>query len=366
MHPEEIIDKLKQPKIYFPLSLLVIFLGIGSIVAVQKIFNDNNQAQFKFLDLLKANNQAGKKIDSPLDGKIYPENDAQRHALGVIVENHPDARPQFGLIEASVVYEAVAEGGITRFLAIFGPKLPSKVGPVRSARTYYLDWCLEYDCFFSHVGGNIDALDLIPKLAIKDLDQFRYGVSKYGKTYYRVPKPGVASEHTMYVEPTKLYDIAKNNKWPLTGDFPKIKFKQESKESDRPASAEVKIEISSQSYNTQWTYDRKSNTYARIMGGVPHLDGSSNQQIKSSVLIVQEVINKPIVTRINEQGMQFTTVGNGKAKIFQDGKSIEATWKKTSQQTATKFLDENSNEIKFIPGQRWITVVNPGTPITVN
>ena len=75
-----------------------------------------------------------------LDGVMTDQESANRHPLGIIIENHPDARPQSGLDKASIVYEAIAEGGITRFLAIYGTYQAEKIGPVRSARTYYIDW----------------------------------------------------------------------------------------------------------------------------------------------------------------------------------------------------------------------------------
>jgi hypothetical protein len=282
-----------------------------------------------------------------------------------MIENHPEARPQFGLAQASIVYEAQAEGGITRFLAIFGPNLPEKVGPVRSARPYYLDWCLEYDCFYSHVGGNIDALDKIKALGIKDLDQFRYGHKQYNNAYYRIPKKGVASEHTVFANPGKLYKIAKDNGWPETGSQMTINFKNEASAGQRPEQQVVLIEISSRQYNTQWDYDPMTNTYARNMGGGAHVDAKTGEQIKSKVLIVQEISSKTKVTRINEKGLELQTVGTGKAIIFQDGLQVIGSWKKNSQKERTVFYDESSREIRYNPGQKWITVVNPGTKVTL-
>jgi hypothetical protein len=361
----EIIEKLKKPQVYVPVVLLVLFLGVGTMYAFGRASKDATSPAAKTFSLLKSKVKAEKTATSPIDGLEYPESVAKRHALGVMIENHPDARPQSGLADAAVVYEAMAEGGITRFLAIFSPKLPAEVGPVRSARTYYLDWCLEYDCFYSHVGGNIDALDLIPKIGIKDLDQFKYGVSKYGKTYYRTPKKGIATEHTMFADPAKLYEIAKTNNWPESDSFPKISFKKPVAETERPASQQVKVEISSKSYEVIWDYDAATNSYARTMGGTPHKDGKSGQQIKSTVVIVQEAASKSILTRINEQGLQMDTVGGGKAYIYQDGKEVIGSWKKANQKAQTIFYDASDNEIKYNPGQRWITVVNPGSKVTV-
>lgn len=359
-------EKFKRPAVYVPTLLLIIAIPIigSQIYRNVKGSNLDGTATKKsgFGGFLRPAQDSGVKMAvSPLDGVRYPEDVANRHTLGVMIENHPDSRPQSGLADAGVVYEAQAEGGITRFLALFGPKLPEKAGPVRSARTYYLDWCLEYDCFYAHVGGNIDALDLIPKIGIKDLDQFAIGT----RAYAREPKKGVAIEHTMFATVAKLYDMAKQKGWDQTGGQAAVSFKEDSAAKTRPAAQTIDIEISSKQFNTSWAYDPTTNTYIRSMGGTLHKDGRTGEQIKSKVVVVQEVASRPIVTRINEQGLVMTTVGEGKAKIYQDGVAVEGTWKKTSQKSRTVFYDATGTEVKFNAGQRWITVVDPGSKVTV-
>ncbi|MBM2821184.1 MAG: hypothetical protein HW405_944, partial [Candidatus Berkelbacteria bacterium] len=98
-----------------------------------------------------------------LEGTQTDKTLAGRHPLAIIIENHPAARPQIGLDKASIIYEAITEGGITRFMAIYGPRDADKIGPVRSLRTFFLDWSHEYQAFLAHVGGNIDALDRVPQ-----------------------------------------------------------------------------------------------------------------------------------------------------------------------------------------------------------
>lgn len=362
---QKFIRAIKQPRVYWTIFAFALLLAVLAsminryYVATKK----NERTKLGLLGLIRSRPE--KTIVSNLDGLRYSEGIANRHALGVMIENHPESRPQFGLTDAGVVYEAIAEGGITRFLAIFGPKIPPLVGPVRSARTYYLDWCLEYGCFYAHVGGNIDALDLIPKLGIKDLDQFRYGVKKYGRTYYRIPKKGAAVEHTMFADPVKLYEIAHSNGWSLEGGYPSINFKQDVSKGERPASQQIAVEVSSKQFNLIWDYDSETNSYSRTIGGVAHKDGATGEQIKTKVVIVQEVPAKLTVTRINEQGLIMDTVGQGKARIFQDGSVVEGTWKKEKQEERTIFYDGSGREIRYNPGQRWITIVSPGSKVTV-
>lgn len=361
---KQLVTRFKEPRVFIPSGFLLLFLIVGVSVFYRYNIANRTSDPAKKSGLFSLS-QEEKKVVSNLDGLHYSESVANRHALGVMIENHPESRPQSGLSEASVVYEAQAEGGITRFLAIFGPQIPEKVGPVRSARPYYLDWCLEYDCFYAHVGGNIAALDLIPKLGVKDLDQFRYGVKKYNNAYYRTLKKGVASEHTVYANPAKLYGLAKDNNWPDTGGYPIITFKQDAKPTERPSGQIIEVEISSRQYNVSWNYDSSTNTYARTMGGAIHTDAGSSKQITSKVIIVQEVPSRTMVTRINEKGLEMDTVGTGQATIIQDGQVIVGSWKKAKQTERTIFYDANNQEIRYNPGQRWITIVNPGAKITV-
>lgn len=358
--PEPALSWWRQLNILLPLLLGGVFVGLFFyfVYALQYHGNTDKTALGRLL-------KGEKMTISPLEGLSYPQSVSERHALGVMIENHPDARPQFGLSNASVVYEAMAEGGITRFLAIYGPRLPPKIGPVRSARTYYLDWCLEYDCFYSHVGGNIDALDLIPTLKIKDLDQFHYGVSLYGKTYFRIPRPGIASEHTMFTDPSKLYNIAANNHWLLTGSFPRVSYKSEVAKNSRPIQQQIIIPISSKQFEVIWQYNPVTNDYGRNLAGRSHIDTGSGQQIRSKVIIIQEIKARPIVTKINEQGLAMDTVGSGKITVFQDGQAISGTWSKSSSKERTFFSGMAGSEISFNPGQRWIMIVNPGTAIQV-
>src|SRR3989338_104010 len=152
--------------------------------------------------------------------------------LAVVIENHTEARPQSGLSSADIIYEAVAEGGITRFMGVFYCNLSDvQVGPVRSARTFFLDWASEYDPLYAHVGGAnctggpgapgcqngapADALGQIIKYGIKSLNQFGVGFPTYWRDYQRLGRP-VATEHTMYSTTKKLWEIGAKRGWTAT------------------------------------------------------------------------------------------------------------------------------------------------------
>ncbi len=300
------------------------------------------------------------KFPSTLDGSLVPEPHNTRHALGVMIENHPDARPQYGLSSASFVYEAIAEGGITRFLAIFGSHDASKVGPVRSARTYYADWCNEYDCYYAHVGGAQDGLAKIRADKIKDLDQFANA-----KAYKREPRNNVATEHTMFSSTGKLYDLASNKKWgsALREDYGVFTFIDDptSASTIAPTHPKISINFSAAPYAVSYDYDVTTNSYKRELAGTAHIDAENNQQIAPKNIIIQHTARSK---GEDERAWTMTTIGSGKAVIYQGGKKIDGTWKKTDKYSRTLFYDANNDKISLYRGSTWIEVVNPGSVVT--
>ncbi|MCX6810930.1 MAG: DUF3048 domain-containing protein [Candidatus Berkelbacteria bacterium] len=298
---------------------------------------------------------------SSLDGTMVSSDDANRHPLGIMVENHVDARPQSGLSQASIVYEAIAEGGITRFLAVYGPKSAAKVGPVRSARTYYVDWIRELGGYYAHVGGNYDALTMIKSVGILDLDQFANP-----SAYWRDTSRKVSSEHTMYTDTSKLYKIAADKKYATTNTFIPYTFKTEPDlAAIVPSIQTISINFGNANYNVSYNYDITTNSYLRNIAGKPDVDVENSARITSKNVVIQTVNRRPTTTAINESGYIMDTVGTGAATVFQDGSKIDATWKKDNENSRTRFFNKATGaEIQFNPGQTWVEVISPDLSFT--
>jgi len=348
------VNQLKSPKkskiwqILGLVGIIVALLFAGSVIYWRYFKKEGIFANFPGLKTPEAT--------SALDGTRAEASLANRHPLAVMVENHPDARPQAGLDKASIVYEAITEGGITRFMAIFGPRDANKIGPVRSARTYFIDWTAEFNAFYAHCGGNLDALDKIKSDRILDLDQFALGET----AYWREPEAGKAIEHTMFTATDRLYTAAKKKGWTETANFTKFKFRDQNAAAyDTNPIQRVEIDFSEPQYRVVWNYDRTSNTYLRNMAGAPHRDKITGNQLSPSNIVIQEIERWEAPTTINEQGWAMKTIGSGQAKILAEGQLIKGTWRKTSQTDRTLFYDENGTEIKFIPGQLWVEIVPP-------
>ncbi len=334
----------KRLKILLGILSALIIVGAGYFIYTKYFQKNGNLA----LSPIKSE----KKAICPLDGLSVKEEVANRHPLAVMIENHTDARPQTGLADASLVYEAIAEGGITRFMAVYVWGEPEKVGPIRSARTYYIDWAAEFNAFYAHCGGNIDALDKIKADGILDLDQFKYGT----QAYWREASADKATEHTMFTSAKKLWDIATKNKWDMTGSYTALDFKDDLTQSQRPQSANVTINFSTPNYQVKWNYDPTTNTYKRVQVNTP--------DVKAKNIIAQWVDRTATKTKINENGYNMAVIGSGKTKIFLDGKVIEGTWKKDSRTARTIFYDSTGAKIKFNRGQTWIEIVHPELSVT--
>jgi hypothetical protein len=296
-------------------------------------------------------------VTAPLTGLPVDESLVNRRPLAVVIENSPDARPQSGYNDADVVYETLAEGGITRTLAIFQSQNSKEIGPVRSARPYFVDWLSELNAIFSHVGGDSNALTMINQFGISDLNQFFFG-GYYWRSSAR-PAP-----HNVYTTTDRLYAAAKSAKYALTQDIKWYGFKKDAEEKDRPASQKVTVNFSGPLFQVVYNYDQKTNGYLRSVAGVPAKDKNTGIQIQPKNVIVQFEQMKPGTSTAGEQMVVMTDIGSGNALVFQDGKAIKARWSKTSRTSLTKITDESGNDIQLNPGQTWIEVVPVGQNVS--
>lgn len=334
----------------------------------------------------------------PLNGAKYSKQQRswwEKHGpLGIMIENSTDARPQSGLSKADIIYEAIAEGGITRFLAVYYCQDAEVVGPVRSARTYFVDFLSEYGSFplYAHVGGAntdgpADAIGQIGQYGWRlnnDLDQFGTGNVTIGnkstlvylRDYDRMGRT-VATEHTMYSSTTKLWEYAKQER-NLTNEnedgeswdenFTAYSIKEDLDVAKRPTTQAISFNFwdGYSDYAVDWKYNKSTNSYLRTNGGQPHTDLNTKKQLSVKNVVV--LFMKESRANDGYEGnlhMIYGTKGTGDAKIFIDGKEIDGTWSKKNRTAHLFIKDENGNDIEFNRGQIWFSVVSPDTEVTV-
>ncbi len=297
------------------------------------------------------------------------------------------ARPQVGLTQAGVVFEAIAETGITRFAAVFQNPTSSAIGPVRSLRPYYLDWDTPFDCTVTHAGGSHEALEAIKKGGQRNLDEnYAYmwreeGTDRLWNNLFTSPTDLLKfnSDHGYSTSnpktfprltPDEALEIAQRNTSPKDPAADNSS-NQESLDGQPDLASTIRINFSNLiNYNTLYSYDSESNTYARsYQTGDPHLvyecPANLNQpntqtecgelkQLAPSVVVAMMIKEHTMADGYHES---IATIGSGQAYIFQNGAVIEGTWSKSSQNSQISFKDASGEVIKFTPGQLWIAAV---------
>ena len=268
---------------------------------------------------------------------------------GVMIENSPDARPQSGLYHAGVVYEAIAEGGITRFLALFQEAKPDYIGPVRSVRPYFLDFLVPYDAPVAHAGGSGQALTEIRAQGIKDFD---HGAN--ASTFERVK--GRFAPHNLYTSREKLLQLH-NAKGVNTSNFTGFVRKGD-KPSATPNARSIDLTISSFLYNPHFEWEAPTNSYLRSEGGKPHMDERTGKQLNPKVIVA-------LVMTHHYAGIYsvYGTTGTGKAYFFQDGAITEGVWEKKDRKSQFKFGDSNGSPQGLNAGQTWVTLITSPSAI---
>lgn len=302
------------------------------------------------------------KFENPITGETFnteAEPDFLSNTpIAVMINNAVPARPQSGLNKADIVYEIVAEGGITRFLAVFYSELPSKVGPVRSAREYYLNFVKELgDAMYMHIGYSPQALQRLSDWKIKTL-------TNVPNSFYRDNhgNTNVATEHTAYSNLKNLLEAGKNLNYNQKVVIDKFKFKNTI--STEPTKA-VNIEISfwyKGDYTSIFKYDPVSKSYVRYNGydssnnPIKSYDRDTFEEVKVKNLIVAFADEVPIPND-DKNRLDYKLIGEGKALFFMDGGVVSGTWKKNDLNSRTKYYNANGQEMEFGRGKFWVSIV---------
>lgn len=304
---------------------------------------------------------------SQLDGQaVSSTEDIVPQVVGVMIDNHPDARPESGLSQARVVYEVPVESPYTRYFALFNSlDTIEQVGPVRSARPYFLDINREYgDSPYLHSGGSPEALALLKTGIVWDVNEFYWGSS-----FWR--DPAHTAPHNLFTKSASWQTLLANS----VGKRPKVTWQgwsffpygtadaltllQPFASSSNPeANQSLKIHYNS-GYAPSWEYDGAIGLYRRSINGVPFKDDNSNP-LTARTILVQVV---PIKSIDADDRKKIDLVGSGKGYVVSKGQFVRATWKKENASSRTRWYDAQNKEIQFVPGAVWVEVVSPNTVV---
>jgi hypothetical protein len=341
----------KKQKALIILSLVVVLGGIGG-GAYALTRPAPKKATVATVKPIKKAPAVVKPTVSPLTGLVATKAQTDLPITAVMIENSADARPQSGLKDAGVVFEAIAEAGITRFMAVYQEAEPANIGPVRSSRPYYLRWALPFQASYAHVGGSPDALADIKTLGIRDLDQF-YNSGAYHRVSSR------QAPHNVYTSIAALRTLEQDKGY-MSSAFTGFTRKAD-KPAKTPAASSIDFALSSAFYSVHYDYDAAANSYKRSEGGAPHVDADSNTQLEPHVVAA---LIMPYSLMADGYHSDYNTIGTGKMYVFQDGVATTGTWSKDTDSAQFVFKDDAGKVLALDPGQTWITALGDAANVT--
>lgn len=304
-----------------------------------------------------------KLIARRMDGMYVKERRANRWPIAVMIDNFPTARPQAGLDRASVVYEALAEGGIPRFMAVFAERGMPMVGPVRSARPYFVQYATEYTAAFVHAGGSFDAQEMLKASHLVNIEGIKGKTAKYffrGTRYYNNVHDLFTTGEKLqqYLSTTKAEKLTPNYRpWRFVNDAPKTKRGKEGQG--------VTINLGAgSSYIIDYRYDPKQNAYTRFTGRKPHIDRVTKQQIAVKNILLLRVPKEKVLDYKGR--LELKTLGSDIGVLFQNGKAITIRWNKRSNRDRTIIRTLDGKEVNMVRGSTWITIVPRGHTYTLH
>ena len=304
-------------------------------------------------------------VAASISGKSVLEEKAKRRPLAIVIDNSPEAHPQFGIAVSEIVYETLAEGGTTRLLALF-QSADTKVGPIRSARDYFATIAGDWQALFAHVGGSPATLQDIAKGAypgLIDLNQF------YKGSYFE-RSPDFSAPHNVFTDTVRLYDFLGGQAMASSQRRTLFNFKN-----DEPVVRgvvknvvvvpvfSVSINFSFSQFKAEFIYNPQTNRYSRNIGGKPDIDAATKKQVEAKTIIVQYAGIVP-VPKDKEGRLSVNLVSQGRAQIFMDGQMHEVMWKKT-QHGRTIFVDSEGKEMNVNKGLIWVAIVPNNKPNVV-
>lgn len=290
-----------------------------------------------------------------IDGVRIPGEETGTDYIAVVFDNFSAARPGAGIADALLVIEAPVEAGITRLLAFYAyDNGLDRIGPIRSARPYFVDWAEEYDAFFVHVGGSDEALDILRKSSLRDLNEMTAGA------YFERDRTRMAP-HNTYTSAGNL-DTAIMSRYDghASTEVAMWEYKDEPETviSRDAGSGDMSVHYGNSAYVVTWLYQNDDNEYLRQQGGKSYVD-ELGTPVRAKNIVVQYTEVR-IIDSIGRR--HITTEGDGRALIFRDGEVIEGTWRKNGGRTM--FFLEKDEPVLFNAGTTWIEVVPIGTEVS--
>lgn len=287
----------------------------------------------------------------PLTG-MGTEEPLEARPVMVLIENSPAARPQSGLDAADIVYEVLAEGEITRFLAVYQSESPEVIGPVRSIRPYMVEIGDGLDALIVHAGWSQEAMNMLVERKLPHFDEI-YGDGAY---YWRSDER--KAPHNLYTSIELIRKGADNKGYRKNWNDPKLTFVPQGEQPDIEGDQASRVHINYISgYYVDYFYNEETVNYERHMLGDPHIDLESENVLTATNIIVAKTAHR-IVDNIGRRHIDVT--GSGEGYLFQQGKAMEITWQ---HKNGVIRVMKDGKEMPLLPGKTWIHFIPFNSPV---
>lgn len=339
--------------------VLVAIIIIAGIILGLKIAKDKNNNQVA--TNIKGQTETKKEEEIKKIKIVDPESKSRPFA--VMINNNHAAWPQCGVQDAYIVYEIIAEGGITRMMAIFKDQDTAKIGSIRSARHYFIDYAQENDAIFVHWGGSPQAYNKLG--SIDSLD----GIALEGSVFFRDKTLKRDYEHTGFTSMENVKEYAqkqgytRDTKKDLLLNYSVDEIDMASLEGAKEAT-EIEIEYSYY-HTTSYEYDEENKVYKRSMSNTPNVDLVTGEQYTAKNIIIYKVRNYTLNDGENKGRQELDNIGKGTGYLVTGGYVVPITWEKSSHSEQTVYKYENGEEIVVNDGNTFIQICPTDADITI-
>lgn len=284
---------------------------------------------------------------SPLTG-LETSGETNQRPIAVMINNHPKARPQSGLYKADIVYEVLAEGNITRFLAIYQSEMPEVIGPIRSAREYYVDLSKGYDALYISHGWSPSAKKQLEAGEVDYLNGLFYDGTLFWRSRER------KAPHNSYISYENIVKGAKEKKYELEANVEPLEFLSKEEVANLQGEATSKVSVKygkSPNWQATYEYEEDEGRYTRISNNELTHDLESTKPVFIDNLFIVEMKHHIID---NEGRREIDLTSGGKGYLLQKGKINEVEWE---NQGGKIIPVKNGERVKLVPGHTWINII---------
>ena len=344
---------MNKKRIWIIISVLLIIV-IGICAAILYVRTSKDNSTFLGTDEVTGEENTNTIVAELPEVKTFKGND---RPIAVMIDNNKDAMPQGGLNDAYMVYELIAEGGESRLMALFKGANVSKIGPVRSARHYFLDYALENDAIYVHYGWSPQAQYDISSLNVNNIN----GISEKTSDFWRTKDK--KAPHNVATSSEKILNIAKKKGYRTTSSSKSIlNYVTEEVELESEINA-ASVKIPYSDYNiVKWDYNPDTKRYERSSKSKKQTDWSTNEVVTTKNIIIEFIANSTLNDGENKGRQTMTTIGKKDGYYITNGKAIKIKCEKTTRSSKTIYKDLEGNEIEVNDGNTFVQIC----PINAN